>query len=177
MKKGMIPDKINNYNLYHGVASGDSRLVGVTDEIKLIDIENMSESINLAGWGGEFNSPAVGQFKSMALEIPFANTTKEMLQIAADDSEPIIARSAQEFIDPETGNKEMVNRTITVRGMTTKISYGSLKKAGYGKPSITKETYYYQDVIDGEVVTLIDKFKGIAIIGGVDVTKDIQSYI
>lgn len=177
MKKGMIPDKINNYNLYKGVASGDSRLVGVTDEIKLIDLENMSESINLAGWGGEFDSPAVGQFKSMALEIPFANTTKEMLEIAADDSGPIIARSAQEFIDPETGNKEMVNRTITVRGMTKKISYGSLKKAGYGKPSITKEAYYYQDVIDGEVVTLIDKFKGIAIIGGVDVTKDIQSYI
>ena len=61
--------------------------------------------------------------------------------------------------------------------MTKGIKFGTLKKAGYGKPSVTKEITYYKEVIDGEVVVEIDKFNGRAIIGGVDLTKDILDYI
>jgi phage tail tube protein FII len=61
--------------------------------------------------------------------------------------------------------------------MTKAVNFGSLKKAGYGKPSITKEVYYYKEVIDDETVTEIDKLNGRAVIGGVDLTSDIQQYI
>ena len=177
MKKGMIPDKTNNFNLYKETADEGNKLVGVTDEIDLINLENMSETINLAGFAGEIDSPTIGQYKSMEIKIPFSNTSREALEIAATDTGAIIARSAQEFIDPETGEKALYNRTITMRGMTKKIEYGKLKKGGYGQPTVTKEVTYYQDVIDGEEVTLINKLKGIAKVAGVDLTKDIQSYI
>jgi hypothetical protein len=137
----------------------------------------MSEKINLAGMGGEIDSPAVGQYQSVEIEIPFSNISKETLQIASKDNVPLIIRSAQEFINPEDSTKSFKNRTITIRGMTKGINYGTLKKGGYGKPSVTKEVYYYKEVIDGETVTEIDKLNGRAIIGGVDLTVGIQDYI
>lgn len=177
MKQGMIPDKTSNFNLYTNTADVANRMVGVTDSINLIELENMSATLNLAGFAGEIDSPTVGQYKSITVEIPFSNTSKQMLELAAHDENPIIARSAQEFIDPETGNKQIVNRTITMRGWTKKINYGKLNKNGYGEPSIVKETIYYQDIIDGEEVTCIDKLKGRVKIAGVDMTADIENYI
>ncbi len=68
----------------------------------------MSETINLAGMAGEYDSPTVGQYKSMEIEIPFSNISKETLEIAARDNEPMIMRSSQEFIDPETHKKRQI---------------------------------------------------------------------
>lgn len=126
---------------------------------------------------GEIDSPAVGQYQSMEIELVFSNIAKSSLEIAAMDNTPLILRSAQEFVNPEDSTKSLKNRTITIRGMTKGINFGSLKKGGYGKPSVTKEVTYYKDVVDGDVVVEIDKFNGRAVIGGIDQTKDIMEYI
>jgi hypothetical protein len=172
-----IPDKINTFNVYAGTASAADKLIGVTDEVTLPNFQNITETINLAGAGGEIDSPAVGQYKSVEMEIPFSNISADTLKIASQDNVPLIMRSAQEFINPKDSTKSFKNRTITVRGMTKGINYGILKNGGYGKPSVTKEVCYYKEVIDGEVVTEIDKLNGRAIIGGVDLTSTIQDYI
>lgn len=172
-----IPDKINNFNAYAGTASDANRLVGVTDEITLPNLQSMSETINMAGMAGEVDSPAVGQYKSMEIDINFSNISKSSMAVAAQDNQPLILRSSQEFVNRDDSTKVFKNRTITIRGMTKEINFGSLKKGGYGKPSIKKEVYYYKDEIDGEVVTEIDKFNGKAVIAGVDLTKDILEYI
>lgn len=172
-----IPDKINNFNVYKETASAANKLIGVTDEITLPNWQSMTETINLAGMAGEIDSPTVGQFQSVEIEIPFSNISSDTLQIASQDNMPLVIRGAQEFINPEDSTKAFKNRTITVRGMTKGINYGTLKKGGYGKPSVTKEVYYYKEVIDDEVVTEIDKLNGRAIIGGVDLTATIQDYI
>lgn len=173
MDKKLIPDKINNYNVYAGTATAANKLIGVTNETTLINLQSMSETISLAGMAGEIDSPTVGQYQSMEITINFSNIAKSSLEVAAKDNVPLIFRSKQEFIDPENSTKSLKNRTITVRGMTKSINFGTLKKSGYGNPSITKEVVYYKEEIDGEVVTEIDKFNGKAIIGGVDLTKEI----
>lgn len=177
MSMNLIPDKINNYNVYTGTASEANKLIGVTDETTLIKLQNMSETISLAGMAGEIDSPTVGQYQSMEIQITFSNIARSSLDVASRDNVPLIFRSAQEFINPEDSTKSIKNRTITLRGMTKAIDFGTLKKSGYGKPSITKEVVYYKEVIDDEVVVEIDKFNGKAIIGGVDQTKEIQDYI
>lgn len=169
----LIPDKINNYRVYAGTATEANKLIGVVDETKLPDVKNLTDTLNLAGMAGEVDSPAVGQYQSMEVEIVFSNIAVSSLEVAAKDNIPLIFRSAQEFINPEDSTKSFKNRTITLRGMTKGINFGSLKKGGYGKPSITKEVTYYKDVVDGTVVIEIDKFNGRSIIGGVDLTKDI----
>lgn len=173
----LIPDKINNFNAYLGDASTANRLIGVTDEVTLPNFEFTSETLSLAGMPGEIDSPTPGQLKSVTMEIPFSNIAKTTLVLAADDSLAIILRSAQDFIDPENYKKIQMNRTITVRGLTKAIDYGKLKKGGYGDAKITKEVIYYKDVINDEVVTEIDKFNGRVIIGGADLTGDINQYI
>lgn len=173
----LIPDKINNFNVYADTATAANKLIGVTDEVTLINLQSMSETISLAGMAGEVDSPTVGQYQSMEIEIKFSNIAKSSLEVAAKDNVPLIFRSNQEFIDPVTCTKSMKNRTITIRGMTKAINFGVLKKSGYGNPSITKEVVYYKEVVDGEVVAEIDKFNGKAIIGGVDLTKDILDNI
>ncbi|MBE5917814.1 MAG: hypothetical protein E7273_13350 [Pseudobutyrivibrio ruminis] len=173
----LIPDKVNNYNVYTGTASAANKIIGVTDETTLVTLKSMSETINLAGMAGEIDSPAVGQYQSMELPITFSNVSSDTLSIAAQDNTPLIFRSAQEFVNPEDNTKSFQNRTITVRGMTKEINFGALKKGGYGKPSVTKEVTYYKEEINGQVCIEIDKFNGKAIIAGVDITKDILDYI
>ena len=173
----LIPDKINNYNVYTGTASEANRLIGVVDETTLPNLQNLSETISLAGMAGEIDSPTIGQYKSMEIDIVFSNIARSSLELAGQDNIPLIFRSAQEFVNPENSTKSIKNRTITLRGMTKEINFGSLKKSGYGKPSIKKEVTYYKEVIDGEVVTEVDKFNGKAIIGGIDQTKDILDCI
>jgi hypothetical protein len=134
--------------------------MGITAEMTLPTFNFMSETLNLAGMAGEVDSPAKGQLQSATIEIPFTNISKEGMAVASDDSKPLILRAEQEFLNTETLAKEMKGRVITVKGMTKAINMGTLKKGGYGNPSVTKEIVYYKDVVDGETITEIDKING-----------------
>lgn len=173
----LIPDKVNNFNVYAQTAADGNKLIGVLDEQTLPEFKNMSETINMAGMAGEVDSPTVGQYQSAEITLTFSNIAKSSLEIASKDNVPLIIRSAQEFINPDDSTKSFKNRTITLRGMTKSVNFGDMKKSGYGKPSITKEIYYYKEEIDGEVVAEIDKFNGKTIMAGEDLTKDILNYI
>lgn len=177
MDYNKIPDKINNFRAYHGTAADDSVLLGVTDEVTLPDFSLKSETINLAGLAGDIDSPAEGQLEASQIAIPFSNVSKQSMSLVADDTKPIILRSAQEFIDKETGTKVYTNRTITVKGMTKGMNMGTLKKGGYGNPSITKNITYYKDVIDGETITEIDYINFKYIVNGVDRGAQISDLI
>lgn len=156
----LIPDKIGRFNAYLGTADQANKLLGITDEITLPTFSYMSETLNLAGMAGEIDSPAVGQLQSTQIEITFSNISMQMMNLAADDSKMLVLRAEQEFLNRETLAKELKGRAISIKGFTKQINYGSLKKGGYGKPSITKEVVYYKDVVDGEVITEVDKING-----------------
>lgn len=163
-----IPDKINNFNVYQDTVTGNSRLMGVSNEITLPTFTLKSETLNLAGFAGDLDSPTEGQFESAQVEIPFSNISKQSLALLEEDGKSIIIRGAQEFIDKETGKKEMVGRVITIKGMTKAVNFGTLTVGGYGNPSITKEVTYYKDEVDGETITEIDKINYKYIVNGVD---------
>ncbi len=172
-----IAEKINRFNCYLGSADAKDRLIGITDEVTLVNFEAMSETLSLAGMAGEIDSPSTGQFKSAQVELTFTNISEESLRAAADDSKAIILRSAQEVLNTETLAKSHVGRVTTIRGMTKSIDYGKLKKGGYGNPKIKKEVVYYKEELDGEVITEIDKINGKCVINGVDIAPDIESLI
>lgn len=156
----LIPDKIGRFNAYLGTADQANKILGITAEMTLPTFTYMSETLNLAGMAGEIDSPAMGQLQSTQIEITFSNISAQAMSLAADDSLPIILRAEQEFLNRETHAKEMKGRVITVKGMTKAINFGSLKKGGYGNPSITKEITYYKDEVDGIVITEVDKING-----------------
>ena len=173
----LIPEKTALFRGYVDESTADNNLVGITDEVDLPKFEYMSESISLAGMAGEIDSPALGQLKSVSMEIPFSGASKQSLRLAQDDSKPLIFRAVQEVLDTQTNQKRMAQRVITIYGMTKEINFGKLKKAGYGNPSITKEITVYKDEIDGEVITHIDKFAPTFIVNGEDQMKGIADLI
>lgn len=176
-----IPEKINNFKAYAGSVDEANRLIGITAEVTLPNFSYMTETINLAGMAGEVDSPAVGQLQSANIEIPFTQISPESLEIAGRDNEMLILRAAQEETDTETLAKSFVGRAIYIKGLTKGIDYGTLKKAGYGNPSVTKEIIYYKEVItrDGvdNVITEIDKFNGKFKLNSMDVTAQIDQYL
>lgn len=174
----LIPDKIGRFNAYKGTADQANKLLGITAEVTLPTFSYMSETLNLAGTAGEIDSPAKGQLQSIEIEIPFSNISEQSMAIAADDSEPLILRAEQEFINRETHAKVLKGRVITVKGFTKKINFGSLKKGGYGNPSVTKEVTYYKDVVDGVTITEVDKINGSPFtINGVNMAAESDSLI
>lgn len=172
-----IPEKLSLFRAYVGDSSAENNLVGITDEVTLPDFEFLSEPLNLAGMAGEVDSPSQGQLKSAQIEIPFSNISKKSLELAANDSKPLILRGAQEVLDSATMSKRNVGRVVTVMGMTKGINYGKLKKGGYGEPSIKKEIITYKDVVDGETVTDINKIDPKCVINGEDLLKGITDLI
>lgn len=177
MDLNLIPDKINRFNAYNGAATTANKLIGITAEVQLPKFEYASQTLNLAGAAGEIDSPSVGQIKSCEMEIPFTNASPEALAVAAKDNEPLILRAAQEFIDKATQKKVFKGRVITVYGMTKSIDMGKLVKGGYGEPKIVKEVLYYEDKIDDEVVTKVDKLNGVLEVAGENMMADIDNLI
>ncbi len=177
MAYNRIPDKINNFNAYHGEATDDAKLIGVTSEVTLPTFTFKSENLNLAGFAGDLDSPTEGQLQSSTIEIPFSNISEQAMALLEDDTKPIVLRAAQEFIDKETGTKKYVNRTITIRGMTKETKMGSLVVGGYGNPSITKEVTYYKDVVDGKTIYEVDKINYKFVVNGVDKGAQIADLI
>lgn len=171
-----IPEKINNFNAYTKTVEESNKLVGVTDEIALPSIEYLSETLSMAGMGGEIDSPTVGQIKSIQIEIPFKNISEKMFNLVADGG-AIILKAAQEVVDTATNGKSYQGATITISGMTKSINFGKLKKGGYGDPSITKEVIAFKYEAGDETLVDIDKWGTRQIINGQEVTKGISDLI
>ncbi len=174
----LIPDKIGRYNAYVGDTDVANKLIGITAEMTLPTFTYMSEELNLSGTGGKIDSPADGQLESAQIDIPFTNISEQALALAANDDKALILRAEQEFMDRTTYAKVKKPRVITIRGLTKEINFGSLKKAGFGNPSIKKEILYYKEVVDGVTVFEIDKLNGSPfIINGVNKAAETDSMI
>ena len=172
-----IPEKLNRFNVYVGDVTAENKILGITDEVTLPDFSYMSETVSYSGMAGEVDSPSPGQLQSATIEITFANISKEGMAMAADDSQKITMKAAQEITDSEDLSVSFVNRTVEIKGRTKSINYGRLKKGGFGNPSITKEVIYYKETLDGDELTEIDKYNGKCKINGEDVVSNIDDLI
>ena len=109
-----------------------------------------------------------------------ATALSEFLNKVVNISTPISfeVKDEQEFIDKTTYEKVMKSRVVTIRGFTKKINFGSLKKAGFGNPSIVKEVIYYKEVVDGVTVFEVDKINGTPfVINGENMAAETDSMI
>ena len=85
-RQGMIPDKTANFNVYSGTAAKTNRLAGVSEEFKCPELEFVTETLKMAGFAGEFDSPAIGQLKNMEVEIKFTGLSKDGLTLPPTNS-------------------------------------------------------------------------------------------
>ena len=165
-----IPDKINMFNVYHK----GTKLIGVSDEVTLPDLESMTETTSGAGILGEIDSPTVGQYGSMEMEIPFRILSTDMFSLISPEQVVDVTLRASEQTLASNG-LDFKGVRVVVRGLFKKFTGGSVKQGSPTNSSVTVELLYYMLELDGKKVMELDKLNGVCVVNGKDVLSKARS--
>lgn len=169
----MVPEVINAYNVY---LSG--RLLGVSGEVELPELEAMTETIEAAGVLGEIDTPATGHYGSAKMKIPFAILHEDVFKlIDTTKALEITLRGSEQFMDRKTGNTDDIPVKIVVRGKATTNTLGTFAKGKKGEPEIELEVLYIKIVINGSDQFELDKLNFKCIVNGKDLMAKIRKNI
>ena len=167
-----IPEIINNFNVYNGDGND---LAGVTGEMSLADLNNLTAEISGAGIAGKYNTPVIGQYDSIQQVIPFRIMYKDM----ADCMNPmkvvrLNVRGAIQLTDKSTGVSKFCGLRIVFGGRCVGSKPGSVQMANPMGSSVTIEATYVLVEIAGEKVVEIDKLNNICKINGEDLLEEVR---
>jgi P2 family phage contractile tail tube protein len=173
MSVNSIPEKVVNYNVY---LEGE-KLVGVSGEVTLPNLEAMTETIGGAGIAGEFESATPGHFSSTQMEVPFRTILDPSFNLFTPEAKTLILRASQQSFDVSGGMVNHRGLKIILKVMPKGLDLGTM---GVGKPTETKNTLevlYIKIVEDGYTLLELDKLNFIFIVNGVDVFENIRDQI
>lgn len=153
MKKGLIPSKINNYNVYDEA----DRLIGLGDEMTMPDLESISSTISGSGILGEIDDPAVGHFGNTDVDVPFRMLDPQSVKMLDNTkATKLTLRGAAEVLDAE-GNVDFQAMRVVMRGRCKKLAPGKVKLANQMETSVTLSLTYILIEVAGERVIELDK--------------------
>jgi P2 family phage contractile tail tube protein len=159
-----IPEKVINYNAYDDT----EKLVGVTGEITLPNLEAMSETISGAGILGEYDSASAGHFGAMAIDITFRTLFEKSFSLLANSGRPLILRAAQQSYDVASGKVQYRGLKITLKGPPKGLNLGKIGVGAATETTNTMEVLYIKIEEDGKVLLELDKLNYIYILDGED---------
>lgn len=169
----MVPEVINAYNVY---LSG--KVLGVSGEVELPELEAMTETIEAAGVLGEIETPATGHYGSTKIKIPFAILHEDVVSLMdTTKALELTLRGSEQFMDRKTGNTEDIPVKIVVRGKSTTNTLGTFAKGKKGEPEIEIECFYIKIVINGDDKFELDKLNFKCIVNGKDLMAKIRKNI
>lgn len=172
-----IPEKVVNYNAY----SENEKLIGVTGEISMPSLEQMTETISGAGIAGEYESPTPGHFSSMSMDIPFRTITDKSFRLFEPRGQTIYLRASQQSYDVASGQVNHRGLKVTLKVMPKSLSLGTLGVGKMTETTNTLEILYIkiEENIKGNMKSLleIDKINFIFKINDIDYMADIRSQI
>ena len=123
----IIPEVINNYNVYDSKAK---KLIGISGEVELPSLEAITDTIEAAGILGEVEDPVTGQFSSMKIKIPFSNLYTDQFNLMDTTNPPqLTLRGSMQVMNSATGGTDYVPVKIVTRGKSTTSSMGNYPKA------------------------------------------------
>lgn len=171
----LIPEKINAYNVYY---KGSNRLVGLSDEVKLPDLEALSEEMSGPGILGNIDMPTIGHFGSMEVEIPFRSINQDMFALIEQESAvDFTLRGSEQYTDANSGITSFKGVRIIFRGKTKKITSGSFKQAAGTASSVTFEVQYMMVEVDGVQQLELDKLNFVYKVQGKDLLKEVRNQV
>ena len=134
-----IPEVVNNFNMYNG----NNRIVGITGEVSIPDLEGLTETISGAGVLGEYDAPAIGRYGSVKFDIPFRCLDPDFFELI-DPTEPIMItlRGPVQYTVKATGGSDYIGMRIVIRGKPETISIGTIKLGGQTDSKVTVEATY-----------------------------------
>ena len=167
-----IPDKVNMMNVYYD----GKRLLGLSGEIKLPDLESMSETLSGPGILGEIDAPTPGHFSSIELEVPFRTLDTDMFDMIKSLSViPLTIRASQQYLSSSEGIWCKQLRIVT-QGLLKSSTGGTLKQASPTGSSLKMELLYYMVEVDRKQRIELDKLNEVYKINGVDVLEKARAF-
>ena len=164
-----VPEKLINFRVYN---EGDDQL-GVAD-VTLPSFEAMTETIKGAGLAGEIDSPVLGHFGSMELQLNWRTLYQNNLKFIAQKSFNFDLRGANQVKDSESGNYIVQSVKAVIRCVPKNSETGKLDVGTTSDTTNTFEVDYIKISIDGEDIVELDKYNYICKIDGVDYLSEVR---
>ena len=169
-----VPELVNAFNVY----LDGNKLIGVSGEVELPELEAVTETLDGAGILGEVETPATGHFGSSKIKVPFTNLHEDIFDLI-DTTSPVTLtlRGSQQCVDPSTGETDYYPLKIVVRGKATTSSLGVLSKGKKGEPEIELELLYIKVTINSTSALELDKLNFKYKLNGTDMLAKIRKQI
>ncbi len=173
--KIVIPEVLNHYNVYNDAAK---KLIGISGEIELGDLEAITDTIEGAGVLGEIEDPVTGQFSSLKIKIPFSVLYEDLFSLMNTTKPPqLTLRASMQCMDPTTGETGYYPVKIVVRGKASKTGLGKVTKGKKGEPEIELEILYIKIMINNKTTLELDKLNFKFVLNGVDMLKKVRDQV
>ena len=158
-----VPEKLINFRVYQ---NGDD-LIGIAD-VTLPTLDSMTETVKGAGIAGEIDSPVLGHYSSMELELNWRTIEDTSVILASPQGVQLDLRGAQQIYDSSAAAYVVVPVKVVVSGVPKSTELGKLDVGTTSDTKNTIEVNYIKVTIDGSEVLEVDKFNYICSIGGTD---------
>lgn len=169
----IIPEVMNNYNVYDDRAR---KMIGVSGEVELPELEAITDTVEAAGILGEVEDPVTGQFASMKIKIPFSNLYEDIFKLMDTTKPPqLTLRGSMQVMNSATGGTDYVPVKIVVRGKATTSSLGKFVKGKKGEPEIELEILYIKVMINNKTTLELDKLNFVFVVNGKDMLAKVRS--
>lgn len=173
--KIVIPEVLNHYNVYDDSAN---KLIGISGEIELGDLEAITDTIEGAGVLGEIEDPVTGQFSSIKIKIPFSVLYEDLFSLMNTTKPPqLTLRASMQCMDPTTGETGYYPVKIVVRGKASKTGLGKVTKGKKGEPEIELEILYIKIMINNKTTLELDKLNFKFVLNGTDMLKQVRDQV
>ena len=175
MNAKTLPEVINNYNVYDDRAN---RLIGISGEVELPNIEAMTETLSGSGILGEVEDPVTGHFSSMTMKIPFSNLWVNLYDLMNTTRPPqLTLRGSMQVTDTDTNVTDYVPVKIVIRGKAKTTETGKVDAGKKMESSVEMEISYIRITVDGVDLVELDKLNFKFALGGVDMMAKIRAQI
>ena len=169
----IIPEVINNYNIYDDKAR---KMIGISGEVELPELEAITDTVEAAGILGEVEDPVTGQFASAKIKIPFSNLYEDIFNLMDTTNPPqLTLRGSMQVMNSATGGTDYVPVKIVVRGKATTSSLGKFVKGKKGEPEIELEILYLKVMINNKITLELDKLNSVFAVNGKDMLAKVRS--
>ena len=169
----IIPEVINNYNIYDDKAR---KMIGLSGEVELPELEAITDTVEAAGILGEVEDPVTGQFASAKIKIPFSNLYEDIFNLMDTTNPPqLTLRGSMQVMNSATGGTDYVPVKIVVRGKATTSSLGKFVKGKKGEPEIELEILYLKVMINNKTTLELDKLNSVFAVNGKDMLAKVRS--
>lgn len=169
----IIPEVINNYNIYDDKAR---KMIGISGEVELPELKAITDTVEAAGILGEVEDPVTGQFASAKIKIPFSNLYEDIFNLMDTTNPPqLTLRGSMQVMNSATGGTDYVPVKIVVRGKATTSSLGKFVKGKKGEPEIELEILYLKVMINNKTTLELDKLNSVFAVNGKDMLAKVRS--